>query len=78
MGNYRRAGCYSYACGLVYFLGNCFILFFFLGPYSQNLEVPRLETESELQLPGYAKATALPDPSQVCDLYKKLMAMQDP
>ena len=32
------------------------------------MEVPRLEVESELQLMAYAAATAMPDPSHVCDL----------
>ena len=30
--------------------------------------VPRLEVESELQLPAYATATAVQDPSHICDL----------
>ena len=33
------------------------------------MEVPRLGAESELQLLAYATATAMPDPSQVCDLH---------
>ena len=33
-----------------------------------HMEVPRLESESELQLPAYAIATAMPDPSCLCDL----------
>ena len=33
------------------------------------MEVPRLETESELQLPAYVTATATQDPSHVCDLH---------
>ena len=28
-----------------------FFLFFFLGPHLQHMEIPRLGTESELQLP---------------------------
>ena len=40
---------------------------FFL--HSQHMEVPRLGAESELQLPTYATATAMQDPSRVCDLY---------
>ena len=34
--------------------------------HPQHMEFPRLGVESELQLPGYA--TAMPDPSHVCDL----------
>ena len=30
---------------------------------------PRLRVKSELGLPAYATATAMPDPSHVCDLY---------
>ena len=33
------------------------------------MEVPRLGVESELQLLAYTKATAMPDPSCICDLY---------
>ena len=33
------------------------------------MEVPRLEVELELWLPAYARATATPDPSRVCDLH---------
>ena len=31
---------------------------FFLGPYLQHIEVPRLGAELELQLPAYNTATA--------------------
>ena len=34
-----------------------------------HMEVPRLGVESELQLPAYATATAMPDQSHVCDLH---------
>ena len=33
------------------------------------MEVPRLEVESELQLPGYTTATATWDPSRVYSLH---------
>ena len=36
------------------------------------MEVPRLGTELELQLPAYTTATATPDPSHVCDLAARL------
>ena len=39
----------------------------FLEPHPQPMEVPRLR--SELQLPACATATAIWDPSRVCDLY---------
>ena len=32
-----------------------------LGPHLQQMEVPRLGIESELQLPAYITATAMPD-----------------
>ena len=47
----------------------CFLLFCFLGPYLQHMEVPRLGVESELQLSAYTTATATQDPSQVCSLH---------
>ena len=43
--------------------------FFFLGPHLQHMEVPRLGVELELQLPAYATAIAMQDPSHICDLY---------
>ena len=48
----------------------------FLGPHPWRMEVPRLEVESELQLPAYATATVMREPSQVC--YLQLMATPDP
>ena len=48
-----------------------FFFFFlvFLRPYPRHMEVPRLGIKSELQLPGYATATAMWDLSCVCDLH---------
>ena len=43
--------------------------FFFLGPYLQHMEVPRLVVQSEIQLPAYTTATAMHDTSHVCDLH---------
>ena len=34
-----------------------------------HMEVPRLAAELELQLPAYTMATAMQDPSCVCDLH---------
>ena len=42
--------------------------FFFFGPRPQHMEVPRLGAESELQLLAYTIATAMRDPSCICDL----------
>ena len=44
-------------------------LFVFLGLHPQHVEVPRLGVESELQLPAYSTAPAMPDPSHICDLH---------
>ena len=44
-----------------------YFIFAFLGPYLQHMDIPRLGAESELQLPAYATATALPDPSHLCN-----------
>ena len=38
--------------------------FVFLGLHLWYMEDPRLGAESELQLPAYTTATAMPDPSQ--------------
>ena len=46
-----------------------FFLPFFLWPHLQHMEVPRLGVQSNLQLPAYAYTTAMPDPSQICELY---------
>ena len=45
------------------------LLFGFLGPYPQHMEVPRLSVESEMQFLAYTTATATQDPNRVCDLY---------
>ena len=42
--------------------------FFFLQPHLQHMDVPRLGVELELQLQAYATATAMLDPSHICDL----------
>ena len=44
------------------------MIFVFLGPHLQHMEVPRLGVKSELQLPAYTTATATRDLSHVCDL----------
>ena len=43
--------------------------FFFLGPHLRHMKVPRLEVQSELQLPAYTTAIATCDPSHIFDLY---------
>ena len=44
----------------------CFV-FAFGGPHLWHMEVPRLGVELERQLLAYATATAVPDPSRICD-----------
>ena len=45
-----------------------FFFFSFLGPHPWHLEIPRRGVEAELQLLVYTTATAMPDPSRICDL----------
>ena len=46
-----------------------FVLFFFKQLHLRHMEVPGLGVESELQLPAYTTATAMPDPSRICHLH---------
>ena len=48
-----------------FFLSFFFFFFFFSG----HTEVARLGFQSELQLPAYTPATAMQDPSHICDLH---------
>ena len=53
----------------------CLLPFFFFSFYGHTcgiwmFPVPRLGVRLELQLPAYATATAIPDPSCVCDLQR--------
>ena len=41
----------------------------FWGPHPRHMEVPRLGVISEPQMPAYARATATPGPSRICDLH---------
>ena len=52
-----------------YFCFGLFWVFIFLGPHPKHMEVPRLGVESERQLPAYATAKAMPDPSHLYDLH---------
>ena len=52
---------------LTVFLLFCFLIF--LGLHPRHMEVPRLDIESELQLPAYATAAAMTDLSHICDLH---------
>ena len=51
------------------FSGGLFFSFFFLGSCLLHTEVPRLRVQSELQLPAYTTARAMPDLSHACDLH---------
>ena len=44
----------------------------FLGPHLQLMQVPRLGVELKPQLPATATATAVPEPSHVCDPHRSL------
>ena len=54
---------------LSFFLSFFLFFFVFLGPNPWHTEVPRLGVQSELQLPAYITATAMPEPSCICDLH---------
>ena len=58
------------------FLFTYFLIFFFLRPHLQHVEVLRLRVELELQLPANATATATPGPSHNCDLCCSLQQCQ--
>ena len=61
------------------FFGFWFFFFLpFLGPHPLHMEVPRLGVESQLLLLAYARATAMQDPSHICDLHHSSLAMLDP
>ena len=49
-----------------------FFLSLFLQLQLWHMEVPGLEVKSELQLPAYTTATAMQDPSRICDLRQSL------
>ena len=53
----------------VYFYLFIFIFFIFLGPHLRHMEIPRLEVESELQLPAYTTPTAMRNLSHICNLH---------
>ena len=47
----------------------CVCVYVFFEPHLPHMEVPRLGVNSELQLPAYTTATAMQDPSHICDLH---------
>ena len=52
---------------IIFFLSFFFFAFAFLGPHPWRMKVPRLGVGSERPLPAYTTATAMQDPSRVCD-----------
>ena len=55
---------------IVAFLFFFFFFFCFIGLYLQHMEVLNIRVESELHLSAYTTATAVPDPSHICDLHQ--------
>ena len=53
-----------------------FLFCFVLTVHLQHMEVPRLEVELGPQPPAHATATAMPDPSHICDLHCSLWRHQ--
>ena len=44
------------------------LIYLFIWSHLWRMEVPKLEVELELQLLAYPTATAMQDPSRICDL----------
>ena len=60
------------------FLFFWFFFFSFLGLNLQHMQVARLGVEWELQLPCYATATEMWDPSHICNLHHSSRQHQTP
>ena len=60
---------YLFVNQIPYYLKFVVVVAAFSGPHLQHMEVPMLGAESELQLLAYTIATAMPNPSHVCDLH---------
>ena len=54
---------------IIFFFFFFAFLNFFLGPHLQHMEVPRLGVKSDLLPSVHATATAMRDPSHICDLH---------
>ena len=72
-------GCVYVGAGSIW--GNihtfCSVLFFvFLGPHLWYMEIPKLVVKSELQLPTFTTAPAMPDLSHNRDLHRSLQQHQ--
>ena len=69
---WRVLSFFSFPCYLkhiLFYLKNFFWSFVPLGLHPWHMEVPRLGVQLELLLPAYARATAMPDLSRICDLH---------
>ena len=55
-----------------------FFFLLFLGPHLRQMEIPRLEVKSKLQLPAYTTATATQGLSLFCYLYHSSRQSQIP
>ena len=63
---------------IFYFLFIFIFFFCFLGPYPWHMEVPRLGTESELQLLAYTTTIATWDPHHICNLHHSSLQCWNP
>ena len=64
---------------LFFWLDGWLVGFFcFLGLHLCHMEVPRLGVQLELQLPAYARATAIWDLSHTCDLHHRQRRILNP
>ena len=63
--------CFKACEGSFCLVGCSFVCLFvcFLGPHLQHVKVPRPEVKSEPQPLVYTTATAIPDPSHMCNLH---------
>ena len=52
-------------------------LFVFVGPHLWHIAVPRLGVQSQLWLLAYSTATAMQDPSQICNLHHRSLQHQN-
>ena len=65
MGAWRDSGKFIYLFIYLFTYFIYLLIFCFLGPHRQHMEVPRLRVQSELQLLAYITATAIRNPSRV-------------
>ena len=53
-----------------------FFFFFLFRATPAHMKIPRIRVILELQLPAYTTATAIPDPTHICDLHHSLQQCQ--